>query len=522
MKQLYIFLAISLIAIAGNAQSVEMVVDYQETTASTSPYNLMGTSKYLSYFGNLNYYAYTSIWGTFTESYDSECFVSQGTAETTFAYDINTGENELTDALENTYIEYGSSWPASPVVFNDQVYFVASDGTTDGIYTIDNETLEPQRIADFKWQYTPVEYDGKLLFWIMDASWNTILATWDGVSETFETLPNQVSSEDGSMLYVPGYNTYSKNFIVLDNKIIFEGKLNSNIEAGIELLILDPKGTEGPQLLKDMTSGSDSQIKKMTECAGKVYFVYTDANWINYLAETDGTEDGTMVIEAIDEVLAEADYSSSNLAYYGILAHDKKIYFQGNDGVTGDQLYEYNTQNAVFTRLSTLKDDSGETMSFNPNSFCVFNNQIYLSGYTADGQIKLHRINGTSLEVVDENVINVYNLTVYNSKLYMTAEKADGTTGSELFVYDPLINAIEASDIIGNKMTVSPNPSNGFVNVNGISTENAMYEICDLSGRCVEKGSVVNGQVDYMVNAGIYVLKIIEGTKSSTVKIVVQ
>nr|WP_321409282.1 InlB B-repeat-containing protein [uncultured Carboxylicivirga sp.] len=97
------------------------------------------------------------------------------------------------------------------------------------------------------------------------------------------------------------------------------------------------------------------------------------------------------------------------------------------------------------------------------------------------------------------------------------------TAGSygDLTVYAKWEVATAIGDTETDTIIVSPNPSNGVVNISGLKGE-ANYEIYNLAGNIIEKGIVNNAQIDYDVQSGVYLLKVIEGEKSSIVKIIVR
>ncbi len=96
------------------------------------------------------------------------------------------------------------------------------------------------------------------------------------------------------------------------------------------------------------------------------------------------------------------------------------------------------------------------------------------------------------------------------------------TYGKEVFVYNPVVTAVETAEMEANNMVVYPNPSNGVLYLKGLQNQNAAYEIYNLTGQSVEKGFVQNAMVDYNVETGVYLLKITDGATNNVQVITVK
>lgn len=95
-----------------------------------------------------------------------------------------------------------------------------------------------------------------------------------------------------------------------------------------------------------------------------------------------------------------------------------------------------------------------------------------------------------------------------------------GATG-DITLYASWTVATAIGDAWTDEVTVSPNPSSGYVNVTGL-TGTATYEIYNIAGSLLEKGLVANGTINYSVSTGIYLLRLAEGNDTKVVRIIVK
>lgn len=123
-----------------------------------------------------------------------------------------------------------------------------------------------------------------------------------------------------------------------------------------------------------------------------------------------------------------------------------------------------------------------------------------------------------------EAVVNMNSYTGPDPVLIRFAYSPDG--GNNLYIdevrMDVGIGVEEAS--IENLM-VYPNPANHTVHINTGSTEDGSYVLMNTMGQIMTEGSIQLGQADINVDAypaGVYLIKVIEGNRSTTERVVIQ
>jgi hypothetical protein len=326
----------------------------------------------------------------------------------------------------------------------------------------------------------------------------------------------------------------------------WDGQLEGHL--GNELYLYDPESGLEAQLLKNhraegtYNDGSwkaysgDPYSFVLNDDGSIVYYAAINEDGITTLWQTDGTTDGTVEVTEVNEALgltADTKGSSDFFADKGIFLHDGYLYFEADDATHRDQLYKFSIANKTLSRLTTLVNDSEAAIDLNPANFTEFGGIIYFTGANKAGSTVLYSYDGSSVQTIDESITNVGNLTVFNNKIYMSAEDVDGfdengdgssmvTTGIELFVYAPSDNPTgisKASEL--NNLEIYPNPSSGHLNIKGLENEQGSYELFDLTGRRLERGLVNNGQINYNLGKGIYVLRVQDGNRTQITKITV-
>ncbi|HNQ66961.1 MAG TPA: T9SS type A sorting domain-containing protein [Bacteroidales bacterium] len=97
-----------------------------------------------------------------------------------------------------------------------------------------------------------------------------------------------------------------------------------------------------------------------------------------------------------------------------------------------------------------------------------------------------------------------------------------GTDGAQWLVNDFALEIATSAEIANsNVISIYPNPSNGFVNIN--VTENSIVSVVDIAGRIVESFNVnANQEVKFSQSAGLYIVKVESNGKVSTHKLIIQ
>ncbi len=80
-----------------------------------------------------------------------------------------------------------------------------------------------------------------------------------------------------------------------------------------------------------------------------------------------------------------------------------------------------------------------------------------------------------------------------------------------------LTTSLGLSDLSAAPFSISPNPVNNSFSINGLN-ESAFYEIADMQGKIIESGNY-NGAIDVeKFNAGMYTIRMVSGSQTSTNK----
>jgi ELWxxDGT repeat protein len=304
------------------------------TTAGTVPFKEFSSDGYVYNLTQVDNMFY------FTLGYDNELWKSDGTeAGTVKVKDINA-----------LYLKN----------FNDTLYFLADPNPDDGI--------------------TGYEL------------WKS-----DGTAEGTVLVKDIKPGPSGSFVYDYGSISYITN---VDDTLYF---IADDGIHGRELWKSD--GTaEGTVLVKDINPGSGSSIvttydygslkdPELTNVNGILYFVANDGIHGQELWKSDGTAEGTVLVEDIK--LGSGSSSPSNLTNV-----DGTLYFNANDGIHGTELWALNTNPAVVSpivSITALNANAAEA----GNKPAVF--RISRTGDTSTALTVKYNVDGTATNGQDYN-----------------------------------------------------------------------------------------------------------------------
>ncbi len=465
MKKLYSLLVASIITATAFSQ-ITMVEDINPGTGNSSPANLFKDGSYI-YFAADDAAA--------TTDHGKELWRTNGsTAE--LVKDLRDGT--------------GNSTPSYFFSYNNSLYFSAHNGSSMVLFSTDGTADNTVDLNLGTGVFTPTALNNVIYF--INTTAGNLLYTFDGTS--FNTADNNGSI--GAEWISTG------NMIGFNNKLIMYMKTDSESSTvGTELYQYDPS-TGIYALIKDITAdASSSSISNLTVMGTKVYFEALNTLW-----ETDGTTDGTIEVSAASGIEGVAN----------LFVWNDKLYFEGDNGTDGDQLYAYDPSYNTVTDLSNLSGTD-----HNPSDFCVYDGYLYYSGTPEGSSLKyLFRTDGTSITQLDETIQDIDEIIELNGILYFEGD--NGTSGNELFSFDPasyIPNAIDRNYL--NSLSLYPNPTNGIINISGLENSNAEYTVYDISGRTVLSGIVTN-QINLNIASGIYIIELKDGNKISTHKVQVK
>ncbi|WP_430815955.1 T9SS type A sorting domain-containing protein [Carboxylicivirga sp. RSCT41] len=438
--------------------------------------------------------------------YGQELYVTDGTQNGTEVIDIYEGSYVVT---KNVYDENSNligtedvtyqneSSPSGFFMYNDELYFstIMSDenGAVAKQYKY-NSTTGSLTVVDETQNFKNPMVVGENIYFINGSN-------------------NLVVYSAGSVTDVPstGQTHYADKAIYYNGNIIFYGDVDgSEATTGYELCKYDI-GSEQFVFVANIDNNTygpgwarDAFIENFTIVDDKLYFSgdYNDS----WLWETEGTEITTVKVD-----LANTITGTDNYYVWG-----GKIYFKGNDG-TG-QLFSYDPDETSPSLTNLSNFDGFSSTNHNPINFCEYNNALYYQGANGS-ELALYKTDGSGISQENASLEMYSAIGKLGDILLVNGREANE---DKLFVYAPTPTAI-VDEISDNAITVSPNPSYGYVHVEGIESAMATYELYDLSGKCIEKGVIgSSNQINYSVGAGMYILKVVDTTNTKLTKILVK
>lgn len=502
---------------------------------------------------------------------------------------------------------FTGSFPRYIMEYNGVMYFVAGNGTHSKLYSSDGTTSGAQLVGPtvgngVVWYLT--QYNGQLYFtyddgihglelWTSDgttAGTHLLKDIWTGTTgggipyssnPTFFTVCNGLlffqastptraqglwvtdGTEAGTQMLGNQYSdpfASVSNFIVLNNKIYFEG----NAGSGYGMWSSDGT-TAGTQLVKSGVIGSPSTTHAILN--GKFYFQSYDNTLGGELWVSDGTDVGTVLVKDINTISFSSDPQN-------FFSDGQKVYFVANDGITGRELWSTDGTNAGTQLVKDINVGSGNSVMYAgiPNGMIQFNNETYSFGYNGS-VVEFFKTNGTlagtTLIQSLPNIIGVSYSYVFNGKIYFVGYasvggseflyESDGTTAGT-FQITPIVATYSTSPngfnflgfadglylpayfgsqgvefckltpSLGNDewnsetMNFYPNPTNGISTVT-VADEfiDGQLSVTNLQGQIVlqSKLNSANERVDFSeLHSGIYLLTIQKSGKSVTQKII--
>ncbi|NQT14083.1 MAG: hypothetical protein HQ582_15120, partial [Planctomycetes bacterium] len=201
-----------------------------------------------------------------------------------------------------------------------------------------------------------------------------------------------------------------------------------------------------PQLI-DLDSSGASEPAEFVEVGDVAFFVAEDTTHGRELWKTDGTPQGTTLVEDINSGTSSSD--PSNLVEY-----NGELYFVADDGTNGEELWKSDGTEAGTVLVKDINSGSGYQYPYGdgplqsfPRDLTVVNGKLFFSAEDADHGSELWMSDGTGAGTVlvkdivtgthtDDygtypNSSNPQNLTDVNGTLFFTAD--DGETGRELW-----------------------------------------------------------------------------------------
>ncbi|MDW7773529.1 MAG: hypothetical protein SCH71_11640 [Desulfobulbaceae bacterium] len=331
------------------------------------------------------------------------------------------------------YPNGNSSEPTGLTVFNSQLFFAATDGTTGIELWRYNDLGAPLLVADIN----------------------------------------------------PTGDSYPRSFAIFNSKLYFSAYDRIN---GRELWVFD--GTNAPTMVADINTivadiytGGSSIPSGLTVYNSKLYFSADDGINGTELWVYDGVNPPSMVANINpNQDINDPNYGNSDPR--NLKVYNSKLYFSANDGSNGSELWVYdgvnppsmvaniNPESYVYDGGSYMSQGSSE-----PSSLTIFKSKLYFSANdgTNGAELWVYDGNTTPTMAADINPDAYYyepsygdfngcsfpsNMTEFNSKLYFSAD--DGTNGAELWVYDGVSPPKMLANINTDPYVIYKGGANGF------------------------------------------------------------
>ncbi|MCI9846394.1 T9SS type A sorting domain-containing protein [Flavobacterium pectinovorum] len=463
MKNKYLFL---LLISALSFGQISLVKDINNGTGNSSPENLI-------VFNNKIYFGADDATGTNSPGavdLGKELWVTDGTATgTTFVKDLRPGSNNST--------------PTGFFSYNSNLYFSANAGSGNILFKTDG--TESGTIATGNsFIFNPIEFNG-LIYYVNTVDSNRLYEFNGTTTVKVANVGTGAESVTGGI------------FMPFNNKIFCYMSYTTDA-LGLKLYAYDP-ANDTFTLVKNITDyGNNAGISNFTVVGSELYF---EAG-AGILWKTDGTTAGTVAVTAAASLTGATSLFNWN----------GKLYFEADNGTSGDQLWVYDPAANTITNLSNITGDH------NPSDYTVLNNYLYYSGQ--NGTLKyLYRTNGTIIERVDDTIFDIDNIAVLNGKLFFEGD--NGTTGNELFTYTPSVLSIDDNNVL-KSVAVYPNPSDGNLFINNADNETIQYEVFDVLGKKQTSGKTNDNSLHLNLKTGLYILKLTKNSQTSATKIIIK
>ena len=386
----------------------------------------------------------------------------------------------------------GNASASNFVVFNNTLYFTANGDNRTGIdlFSFDGASVDLIELYpdQFSGLFNPLVAYDNIYYVGFDSNFTpNRLISFNGTAGG-EVLGSGVESVIGG------------NFIDFDGGLLLYME-SDNIDVGAELYFYNIDSGEF-SLIKDIDQGTGgSSISQFTKLNNEIYFEAESDLW-----KTDGTENGTVIVQTV------IDAGVSNVREF--FEWNNELYFEGDNG-NGDQLWKYNPTTDALTQLSFI---SGDNDNHDPSDYVIYDGFLYYSAEDGvDSESHLWRTDGSTVEQLNDVLISVSELGVFEDRIFFRAEE-EGVTGNELYSLDPNTLSIQNLNSLS-ELKIYPNPTSELVrftkDMNG-----SRYSLFNLSGQLVAEGVVQNNSVDVSSFKGTLLLSVNSQEQQKTFKII--
>jgi len=177
---------------------------------------------------------------------------------------------------------------------------------------------------------------------------------------------------------------------------------------GRELWHYDGSGT--PELAADIRAGRHgSDPDRLTVYDGALYFQANDGKTGNELWRYDGAEAKRVADINPDTTCTQMDRAQCSANPSFLTVYDGALYFQADDGKNGDELWRYNGSSVQqvadinsTTSCDAVRDGRRTTCSSLPSEFAVYDGALYFQADDGKNGYELWRYDGSTAELVTD------------------------------------------------------------------------------------------------------------------------
>lgn len=396
-----------------------------------------------------------------------------------------------------------------PIYVNNQIIFnPLAAGSSVGVEPHMLDILNPSNSGVFLDIYSGPPSSAASGFTLFNGEY--YFSANDGVSHGREIWKTDGTTA-GTVFYldvIVGINgSNPEQFNVVGSNLTFVADHDT---VGRELFKTNGSGNLG--LIRNIHPTGDSNPLEVTNIDNTLYFSADDGSVGRELWKSNGnTSLGTTLVKDIN--------TSGNSNPSKFIKIGAEIFFIADDGINGVELWKTDGSPVGTDMVKNINP----TGSSNPDHLIEYNGKLYFTAN--DG------INGTELWISDGTVAGTMmielntsgdaiasHLIVFNNELYLSADGGNGT-GQELWAYMEQNLSTDDNNILENKISLFPNPSNNYFEIKSKETLSKV-EIYSLQGQSI-KSFTPQSQYDISdLSSGVYFVKINANNKEITKRII--